>query len=168
MKTQDPCEPRMVSDSPEVAKMVPVDAAIAQASPYGPGRDAGNGRFTKNHTASVKHAIFSERDLAGLNERIQALTAQAIADMGGEPSVSVRARLLIETRFRLQRRLEQIDAALEVKGVMDGKGKLRAAWLQRLEGMAAAIRAIDAQLGLKRQAKRVGTLAEHIQTNYRG
>lgn len=143
-------------------------AAAGLASPYGPERDATTGRFAANHTASVKHGLFSERDLAGLNERIQAQTSQAIADMGGERNVSVRARLLIETRFRLQRRLEQVDAAIEVKGITDGKGKLRAAWLQRLEGLAAAIRAIDAQLGLKRQARRVGTLEEHIRTNYRG
>lgn len=149
------------------AEMVDADT-LAPASPYGPGRDATTGRFAPNHTASAKHGLFSARDLAGLDERISTLTAQAIADMGGEENVSVRARLAIETRFRLQRRLEQIDAAIEVKGIMDSRGKLRSAWLQRLEGLSGAIRAIDAQLGLRRQAKRVGTLEQHIQKNYRG
>lgn len=142
-----------------------IDAADL-ASPYGPERDVATGRFAPNHTASVKHGLFSARDLAGLDERIATLTAAAVADMGGEEAVPVRVRLMLETRFRLQRRLEQVDAAIEVKGITDGKGKLRAAWLQRLEGLAASIRALDAQLGLKRQAKRIGTLESHIREKY--
>lgn len=173
MKAQKPFGTGAPHSIPVIDEMVGApaqtrDGALdgALASPYGPERDAATGRFAPNHTVSVKHALFSARDLAGLDDRIRTLTDESIADMGGPENVSTRARLLIENRLRLQRRIEQVDAALEVKGVMDGKGKLRAAWLQRLEGLIATAKAIDAQLGLQRQPKRMGTLDEHLKKNY--
>jgi hypothetical protein len=46
------------------------------------------------------------------------------------------------------------------RGFVDRKGKLRAGWLQRLEGLVSVAKGLDAMLGLERRQKRVPGLSE--------
>ena len=138
----------------------------AVAHIYGPNRDADTGRFAPNHTASVKHGAFSERDLLCLREEIESALAATLVDEGGADNVPVRKRLLLENRMRLQRRFAQADNLLELRGVTDAKGRLRLAHLQRLEGLAAAIIAHDRLLGLARKPRDVDTLEAYIAQKY--
>jgi hypothetical protein len=136
----------------------------ALAALYGPGRDPQTGRFTKDHTFSVQHGMFSSRDLLRLQDDIEVPLSAAVSDEGGD--VPVRKRQLLEARMRLWRRFVQADNLLELRGVTDGKGRLRLAHLQRLEGLAASILAYDRLLGLARKPRDANTLESYIAEKY--
>jgi membrane-bound lytic murein transglycosylase MltF len=57
--------------------------------------------------------------------------------------------------LRLSRTYSAVKNAL-----VDRKGKLRAGWLQRLEGLVNVAKGLDAMLGLERRQKRVPSLQE--------
>ncbi len=82
----------------------------------------------------------------------------AVTDEGGPDEVSTRKRALLEYRARLHRRIGQVDDALEAKGMLDRRGRLRTAWLQRLEGLINTAKALDSLLGLERRQKKVDPL----------
>jgi hypothetical protein len=48
----------------------------------------------------------------------------------------------------------------------DKSGKLRVAWLQRLEGLVASAIRIDTLLGLERRARKTNELAAYTQEKY--
>jgi hypothetical protein len=56
----------------------------------------------------------------------------------------------------------QLDAAIETRGLFDPRGKLRVAWLGKLESLIAAARGIDNLLGLDRRPRQVGTMDEYL------
>jgi hypothetical protein len=140
--------------------------ASAEVIRFSAQRDA-KGRFSKGHTVTVRHGLHSQRDVFRLDDEIAALVAGAVEDLGGAANVPTRVRALVETRFRLHRRFLQVDSALETVGLFDRQGKLRTAWLQRLEGIAGAMRSIDSLLGLDRKPRDVTpTLESYIREKY--
>jgi hypothetical protein len=126
-----------------------------------PQRD-GLGRLLPGHTLPVKHGLFSERDLANLNAEMSVFLGGSITDDGGEGEVATRRRTLHEYRARLHRRIVQLDAAIETRGLFDPRGKLRVAWLGKLESLIAAARGIDNVLGLDRRARDVGSMQDYM------
>lgn len=118
------------------------------------------GRLLPGNTLPVKHGLQSARDLANLDAEVSTFLAASLTDDGGETEVATRRRSLHEYRARLHRRIAQLDAALETRGLIDNRGRLRVAWLQQWAGLVATALSIDRQLGLGRRAKRVPTAAE--------
>jgi hypothetical protein len=104
---------------------------------------------------AATHGLFSERDLARLQAEVEAFLANSLTDDGGESEVPTRRRTLHEYRARVHRRIRQLDAALEVRGLFDRRGKLRVAWLQRLEALINTAKGIDSLLGLERRQRHV-------------
>lgn len=132
------------------------DYAAPSDRPNRPGRDD-LGRFAPGNYEAVTHALRAAAlppQLAHLDAEIAAWMGAALADEGNLDELSARRRALLENRGRIQRRIVQLDAALELRGLMDRRGRLRVAWLQRLEGLVNQARALDALLGLERKASR--------------
>jgi hypothetical protein len=86
--------------------------------------------------------------------------ACAVDEGGDLAQVPARRRALLEYRARVHRRIVQLDAALELKGMIDGHGKLRSAWLTRLEGLIGIAISLDRLLGFARHEKQVETIDE--------
>jgi hypothetical protein len=86
--------------------------------------------------------------------------ASVVADEGDPEDVPARRKSLLEYRGRIHRRIVQLDTALELRGLIDKRGKLRVAWLQQLSSFITTAKSLDQLLGLARKAKRVPTLAE--------
>lgn len=93
-------------------------------------------------------------ELAHLDAEVQDFMTGCLVDEA-DPDVPTRRKALLTYRARLHRRIVQLDAALELRGLVDRRGRLRANWLQRLEGLISVARSLDAQLGLDRQARAV-------------
>jgi hypothetical protein len=113
--------------------------------------------------AAVRHGLRSDRlppEFAYLREEVDAFMADCLSDEGDPANISCRRRAELEYRARLHRRIAQLDAAIELRGLFDKRGKLRVAWLQQLTSLISSARGIDAMLGLQRRQKRVPTLAE--------
>jgi hypothetical protein len=130
--------------------------------PSWPERDAA-GRFVPGNLAAVKHALSATKlppEFDHLEGEVDAFVAGCLTDEADEQDVSTRRRSLLNYRARVHRRIVQLDAALEVRGLVDRKGKLRAGWLQRLEGRINVAKGLDAMLGLERRQKRVPSLSE--------
>ena len=53
----------------------------------------------------------------------------------------------------------QLDAAIEVRGLFDRRGKLRVAWLQQLQSLINTAKGIDSLLSLDRREKAVPRLS---------
>jgi hypothetical protein len=133
----------------------PGPAAAAQAD--GPRRDT---RFQPGNRASVQHLIYSERLPPGL-EHLPALLdrfhAAQLADEGEEADrIPARRRSLLDTRtYIVQRNILKLAHALEVRGLVDSKGKLRTQWLQMLATYIDKAIRLDSLLGLQRRARNV-------------
>ncbi len=84
--------------------------------------------------------------------------AGCLVDEGDPHDVPTRRRALLDYRARLHRRILQVDALIEGRGIADRRGKLRLAWLQRLEGLITTAQRLDIALGLARRSKPVDTL----------
>ena len=84
--------------------------------------------------------------------------AGAIRDEGGG-EIATRRKSLLEYRARLHRRIVQLDEAIDGHGLLDRRGRLRTAWLQRLESMMNTAKALDQVLGLAWRPPRVPDLA---------
>ncbi len=101
--------------------------------------------------------------LAHLREEVQAFLDAALVDEGDPAEVPARRRALLEYRGRLDRRIRQLDDALELRGLLDRKGRLRTAWLQQLAGLIEKARSLDVTLGLQRRQKRIPSALELLQ-----
>ena len=138
---------------------------LPTAAPNALGRDA-RGRLLPGNLAAVTHALRTDRlppEFAQLAQEVEDYMAASITDDGGASEVPARRRSLHEYRARIHRRILQLDAALELRGLFDKRGKLRVAWLQQLQSLINAARGIDSLLGLGRHAKQIDlarTLAE--------
>jgi hypothetical protein len=120
-------------------------------------------RFEPSNVAAVSHGLHARDlppELAGLRDEVAAFLTGALVDEGDADDVPARRRALLEYRARLHRRILQLDSALEVRGLVDRRGKLRVAWLQQLAGLIERARGLDVTLGLARRQKRVPTLAD--------
>jgi len=143
-------------------------AAAAPNAPGPPGGKCGAGphatdpaRCAKGH-ALVRNglAITTAFDaqalppsLALLDHDVEQFVSGCLVDEADD-DLPTRRRALLGYRARVHRRILMLDSALELRGLVDRRGRLRAQWLQRLEGLIGVARALDAQLGLERRAKR--------------
>jgi hypothetical protein len=126
------------------------------------GRDE-RGRFLPGNLAAVRHALRTERlpkEFAHLAAEVDEYVSASIADDGGDSEVPTRRRSLHEYRARIHRRVLQLDAAIEIRGLFDRRGKLRVAWLQQLQGLITTAKGIDTLLGLERRQKPARTLEQ--------
>lgn len=118
----------------------------------------GRGRFLPGHSTRLVPGLHRDQwppELAALRDEIDDVLERMIADDGGAGEISTRRRALLEDFARIQRRVTQLDSMLELRGLIDKRGKLRVAWLQRLEGLVATARALASMLGLQRTPKPV-------------
>lgn len=160
---------QVVDETTTCAPLVPESSpASADSEPSASARDD-RGRWLPGNAGALQHGLFSEqaRQFAALRDEAAAFLEAAVSDEGGR-DVPARRRALLEYRARVHRRIVQLDATLDVRGMTDGKGKLRVAWLQRLEGLVATATALDRLLGLERRARRVGDVdPEAVIARYR-
>lgn len=116
------------------------------------------------HALTVEHALNAVRlppELEHLHQDLAAFEAGCVVDEGcAEADIPTRRRALLHDRARVERRIRQIDDALEIRGLIDRRGRLRVSWLQRLEGLIATAIRLDTLLGLERRAKRTQSLAD--------
>ncbi|HYN08041.1 MAG TPA: P27 family phage terminase small subunit [Vicinamibacterales bacterium] len=133
----------------------------ADGAAAGNGHDA-RGRFTKGNVQAVGPLLYTDRDLLQLREEVGEFLQRSIADDGGEGEVSTRRRTLHEYRARVHRRIVGLDAALEARGLFDRRGKLRVAWITKLETLISTAKGIDSLLGLDRRAKAIPNLLQYL------
>jgi hypothetical protein len=137
---------------------------IAVDTPTAPTRDP-SGRFLRGNRAAVTHALYAmdlPEEFSHLASEISTFRSASIADDGGETEIGVRRQSLHEYRARIHRRIVQLDHALELRGLVDRRGKLRVSWLQRLDGLIASARALDSLLGLDRRARQLPSLSDYL------
>ncbi|MEO8520043.1 MAG: hypothetical protein ABI603_01695 [Acidobacteriota bacterium] len=131
-----------------------------------PQRDPKTGRYLLGNFGAVQHALRTDRlppEFAHLAEEVAEFCEGSITDDGGLENVGRRRQALHEYRARVHRRVAQLDAALEVRGLFDQRGKLRVAWLQQLQQLVNCAKGIDSLLGLERRARDVSVgLADYI------
>ena len=150
-------------------KRVAAAPAAAPAPPAVPGQTVAaeaeaptrrDTRFKPGNWDSVKHLVYSERLSPGL-EHLPALLdrfhAAQLADEGEEPDrIPARRRSLLDIRaFVVQRNIVKLAHALEVRGLLDSKGKLRSTWLQMLAVYIDKAIRLDSLLGLQRRPRAV-------------
>jgi hypothetical protein len=158
------------------------ESAGPPAGSFPPGRDA-RGRFVSGNTlgeasrfppgnfAALAHSLRAVNlppELAHLAADVEDFVAGCLVDEGDAADVPTRRRALLTYRARVHRRILQVDSMLELRGLVDKRGKLRVAWLQQLAALIGVAKATDSLLGLQRRAKRVPTLAEYVASRYGG
>jgi hypothetical protein len=121
--------------------------------------------FKPGELQAIQHGLRSKQgglppEFAHLAADIDAFVQGSLADEGGAAEVSVRRLAQINYRARLHRRILQIDAAIELHGLFDKRGKLRVAWLSTFLSFVNTAKSQDQMLGLERRPKRVQSLAE--------
>jgi hypothetical protein len=152
-----------ITDSEDAAAgvqhAVQPDARFSVPSvPVAPPRDEKTGRFLPGNFAASQHALRTDRlppEFEHLAAELAEFAGQSIADDGGAEAISARRRSLHNYRARVHRRIAQLDAAIELRGLFDKRGKLRVAWLQQLQGLIRTAQGIDSLLGLERRSKAV-------------
>jgi hypothetical protein len=134
-------------------------------APNRPGRDVATGRFLPGNLAAVSHALRTDRlpeEFAHLADEVEAFVSASVSDDGGLENVPHRRHSLHNYRARVHRRIVQLDAAIEVRGLFDKRGKLRVAWLQQLQQLINTAKGIDSLLSLDRRPKSVPTLEQYL------
>lgn len=135
-------------------------------------RDVRTGRFLKLPAGAIGAATTTalhttadrENTLPApyefLRRELDAFMSGCESDEGGNlGELHTRRRITIENRGRLQRRIMQIDALLEQRGIVDPRtNKLRERWLTTLQSLIATAASLDRLLGLQRVSKPVPTL----------
>jgi len=125
-----------------------------------------DGRLLPGHTLTLQHGLDAER-VAPPYAALQAeILAKSIEDDGGAAEIPARRLAQHEYRALLHRKIAQLSDALDARGMTDKSGKLRVAWLQRLEGLVASAIRIDTLLGLERRARKTNELAAYTQEKY--
>jgi len=145
------------------------DSAVCSrcASPVGAGDRCGKcGAWLPANMGAVKTGERSTRDYPApfdaLRTEVEDFMDGQLTDEGDQADISTRRRSLLEYRSRIHRRILQVDGALELHGLTDRRGRLRTAWLQRLEALIRTAQGIDSLLGLERRQRSVGRLADYV------
>jgi hypothetical protein len=106
---------------------------------------------------ATTHALYVQTpaSLAQLRADVDAIMRGYLVDEGERDliDVPVRRRQQLENRARVERRIRQLDEALELRGVLDRRGKLRQQWLTMLCSLIDRARALDQLLGLQRRER---------------
>jgi len=119
---------------------------------------ASDGRFLPGHRINATHGLESARVPAPYAELERALLERSLADDGGLSEIPARRLSLHEYRSLIHRKVWQVSDALDARGLFDKRGKLRVAWLQRLESLVTQAVRIDSVLGLERRTKDLRTM----------
>src|SRR6185295_5407906 len=88
--------------------------------PSAPARDPVSGRFLPGNLAAVSHALRTERlpaEFAHLADEVAEFVQASLLDDGGADNVTYRRKKQHEYRARIHRRICQLDAAIEVRGL---------------------------------------------------
>lgn len=120
------------------------------------------GRLLPGAKLARTHGLYTAADFERMRGEIETFRQASVADDGGETEVGTRRLSLHGYRARVHRRIEQIDEAIEVRGLFDKRGKLRHAWLSKLESLIATARSLDQLLGLERRSKLASSPREAI------
>jgi hypothetical protein len=171
--TPDPASPPSSLDqgaeTPGIVAGVRCTRCGKQAGPTEQRCSACN-RFLPKNWSTWSNGLTVDRlppELQHLAEQVDEFVLATLADEGDAADIPARRKSVLEYRARLHRRILQLDAALELRGLVDSKGKLRVQWLQRLEGLISTALRIDGTLGLERREKRVPSLEEYIASKKR-
>lgn len=157
---------RIARSARETALRLGRKLKIGDPADEGDGQRNTLGQFQPGNLAAVSHALRSDRlppEFEHLRAEVEAFADESISDDGGVSEVATRRRTLHEYRGRIHRRILQLDAAIELRGLFDKRGKLRVAWLQRLEALIATARGIDNLLGLNRRQKAATSPLDYIE-----
>ena len=129
-------------------------------------RDPRTGRFVRGNGVAVKTALRVGRahlpEVFGVLEgQVREFLETSVADDGGRDEMPGRRLSQHQYRAVLHRQVLRLNAALELHGLFDRRGRLRLAWLGKLESLMREARAIDTLLGLGRRTT-VPTLEEYL------
>ena len=157
---------RDVQQDAPVAAGAAADAPAPPFAPIAKRRDA-LGRFAGPDGASSHYLDAQPQNVPGFYLQVEAaFLEQSLVDDGGREELSARRASQHEYRALVHRRIWQLSDALEARGLLDKRGKLRTAWLQRLESLIGLATKIDATLGLERRAKSVSNPYEYAAAAY--
>lgn len=133
-------------------------AATAPAQPAENGQQDARGRFLPGNALAKRHGLHASRSAEAMASAREQFLASDMADAGGLGDVPTRKASLHHYRARLHSHISALSDALETFGLFDKRGRLRVAWLQRLEGLMTTAHRLDATLGLERRARPVDPL----------
>ena len=142
-------------------------------TPTRPERDPTMGRFLPGNGAAVTTGQRAVRaQLPAVFEALEAdvrdFLEASITDDGGRKAIPTRRLSQHQYRAGLHRQILRLNAALSVHGLFDRRGKLRIAWLSKLESLMREARAFDQSLGLARRPKPVPNLDAYLAERYSG
>ncbi len=151
-------------------------AADGQAVPHDPtgtphtDRDPRTGRFVRGNGAAVTTGLRATQTTTEarhlvLDAEVAAFLDGSLADDGGRDQIPTRRLSQHQYRALVHRHILQVSAALDTCGVFDRHGKLRLAWLSKLESLIREGRALDQSLGLARRSK-VISLDAYVRDTY--
>lgn len=133
------------------------------AGPHPEGKDrCSAGHLWRGNATARKHGLHVSAVAEALAAERTAFVAASLADDGGEAECGVRRQALHAYRGRLHSHIGQLSDAIENHGLFDRRGRLRASWLQRLEGLVDRARGIDATLGLDRRQRRAVSVTDYV------
>ena len=137
-------------------------------APNPPERDD-KGRFLPGNTTSVKTGLHTTKPVPEVFRQqeieVRDFLEQSLADDGGRNEIPTRRLSQHQYRAALHRQILRLNAALETHGLFDRRGKLRVAWLSKLESLMREARAFDQSLGLRRRPRHV-SLDEYLKSTY--
>lgn len=113
---------------------------------------------------STTHGLYS-RPHDAIDAEGEQLLAQSIRDAGGPEAMIARALTAHRNRVHVQVNLDRLAAALNHHGLFDRRGRLRVAWITKLESLTATAIALDRLLGMDRRARSVN-LQERLATAF--
>ncbi len=122
--------------------------------------------MTAGNDASVQHGLHATNVPAEFLSLQTEFLAGAVADDGGVSEIPTRRMSQLEYRAVLHRKIVQLTAALDTRGIIDPKGRLRVAWLQQLQKLVASAVRVDSLLGLERRSRKVGDLDAYLKDTY--
>jgi hypothetical protein len=125
--------------------------------PNAPRQRDGQGRFLPGHTVTLTTAQHTDRlppHLDYIEQEVEMFNRGSLTDEGDQ-SVPTRRRSQLGYRGLVHRNILAVAGALEGKGITDPRGKLRVAWLSKLESLINTAVRIDTLLGLERRSKSV-------------
>ena len=138
----------------------------ADAPPVGPNgspaRKPNRGRFQPGQPGPrLESGRYSDQHLPpGLadwlpGEVARFMGAQLIDEGVGEVDIPPRRRALLGYRASVHKNILKMSFALDEKGLVDRKGKLRTSWLQMLMSLMDRAVRLDGLLGLERTPKQI-------------
>lgn len=121
--------------------------------PHGP-----DGRFVKGHPGpALQHRLYSDAELPpALAAEDARFMAGQYQDEGEDPAhVPTRRASLLHYRGQVHRNINKLTLALDERGLIDKRGKLRVAWLQMLLALMDRAIRLDSLLGLERTPRQL-------------